>query len=599
MRLFKTAAFFALLVFQCALSAQNPYQNGVPFASVNKIDELALKGWGKHGLKPAETCSDAVFLRRASVALIGTIPTLNETTKFLDDKAPDKRSKLVDALLKRPEFAYYWALKWCDILRVKSEFPINLWPNAVQAYQHWVWEAVRNNMPYDEFAGKLLTTSGSDFRDPPANFFRATENKSQSGYAAVAALTFMGTRLETWPESDRTEFEKLFARIAKKKTHEWKEEIVYLDPAPAEPIAARMPDGTVLKVSSDEDPRKAFADWLTRPGNPWFAQAAVNRTWFWLLGRGIVHEPDDFRLAPDPSNSFWSFSRLWGGGKKTNTGNPPTNSGLLEYLADFFVKSGYDFKALCREIVNSAVFQRSCVFPSADISSSGADIADKPGSDHGDAYVAKLKEARQECAVFPLRRLDAEVLADALSYLGGFHPKYMSVIPEPFTYIPRESRTITLADGSITSSFLVTFGRPARDSGRLLERDNQTTYAQRLFMLNSPVIHWRVSNSPFLKTVLKRAKWKPRAAVDGIYMLVLARKATPDEFRFIQQNHNDLFNSAPPMPPKVKGKKGRKARMAFKKRMKAYQKNRGRKIWQMARSLIWMLVNSKEFLFQH
>ena len=561
--------------------ARDPYQkSGSGFKSAGRIDKLALENWREHGIKPAAKCSDPVFLRRTMIALIGTIPTLDETRKFLNDNSPDKRSKLVDSLLERPEFAQYWAMKWCDILRVKSEFPINLWPNAVQAYHHWVWKSIKNNMPYNEFTRRLLTTSGSDFREPPANFFRATENKSFSGYATAAALTFMGTRLEKWPESDRREFEKLFSRIAKKKTHEWKEEIVYLDPAPVESMSVKMPDGELLEISPDEDPRRAFADWLIRPDNPWFTHSAVNRIWFWMFGRGIVQEPDDFRPSP-VSKSFLSFSWLLGGAtEKTNTGNPSVNPKLLAYIADSFVKSGYDFKQLCREIANSAVFQRSCIPP-------------KYPAEEGSLMT---DEAEKRFAVFSLRRLDAEVLADALSYLGGFHPKYTSVIPEPFTYIPREMRTITLADGSITSSFLVTFGKPARDSGRLMERDNQTTYAQRLFMLNSPIIHWRVSNSPFLKVVLKRAKGNVRKIVDGIYELTLTRPATDEEYDILRKNHKDLFATAPAPPPRRKGKK---ARSAYAKRRKQFHRDRGRRMYQMARSLIWTLVNSKEFLFQH
>lgn len=588
-KIIKVAGLLAFIAISLSLEGQNPYEKSAKFAPVGKIDELLLASWNKHGVKSSGMCSDAVFLRRAHIDLIGTIPTLKETRAFLNDKSPDKRAKLVDSLLASPEFAQYWALKWCDILRVKSEFPINLWPDAVQAYHHWVWEAIRKNMPYDQFARKLLTTSGSDFREPPSNFFRATENKTPAGYAAVAALTFMGTRLSEWKDGDRKEFEKLFSRIAKKKTHEWKEEIIYLDPTPADPMTVRMPDGAVLKISQDEDPRIAFADWLIRPDNPWFTQTAVNRVWFWFFGRGIVQEPDDFRPAPDPSESFLRFSWLWGGsGKKVNTGNPAVIKKLLEYLASSFVKSGYDFKALCREIVTSAAYQQSSL-PRMNSS--------KPSS-VGAAHdsQAKAAEAEKLFAIYPMRRLDAEVLSDALCYIGGFHPKYMSMIPEPFTYIPREMRTISLADGSITSSFLVTFGRPARDSGLLMERNNQTTYAQRLFMLNSPIIHWKVSNSPFLREIFKQGKWRNRSIVDGIYMLILARRATEKEYKTISDNHKDLFDSAPPKPPKGKGK-GRRA--AYRKQRKRYQRNRGRKIYQMARSLVWTLVNSKEFLFQH
>lgn len=591
MKIYKIIGMIVVMAASWSLNGQNPYEKSAKFAAVGKIDELLLENWKKHGVNPSGTCSDAVFLRRAHIDLIGTIPTIKETREFLSDKSPEKRSKLIDALLERPEFAQYWALKWCDILRVKSEFPINLWPNAVQAYQHWVWEAVRKNMPYNEFARTLLTASGSDFRDPPSNFYRATENKTPVGYASVAALTFMGTRLDEWKDADRKEFEKLFSRIAKKKTDEWKEVIIYLDPAPSDPMTVKMPDGIELKISPDEDPRVAFADWLIRSDNPWFTQPAVNRVWFWFFGRGIVQEPDDFRPAPDPSDSFWRFSWLLGGsGKRVNTGNPAVNQKLLEYLARSFVKSGYDFKSLCREIVNSAAYQQSSL-PRMNSSTPPGSLSTK-----ADETSAEISKEEKYFAIYQMHRLDAEVLADALCYIGGFHPKYMSVIPEPFTYIPRKMRTITLADGSITSSFLVTFGRPARDSGRLMERNNQTTYAQRLFMLNSPLIHWKVSNSPFLKVILKKCRGNKRQIVDGIYMLILARRATDKEYKTISENHKDLFDSAPPPPPKGRGK-GKRA--AFKKQRKRYYKNRGRKIYQMSRSLVWTLVNSKEFLFQH
>lgn len=565
--------FFILFSITLLINAENPanpYQSNKSFVPKGKIDELLLKNWKKNNITPAKISSDATFLRRVYIDLIGTIPTLKEARTFLADKSTDKRKKLIDQLLERKEFAQYWSLKWCDILRVKSEFPINLWPNAVQAYNHWVWEAVKTNMPYDEFARKLLTTSGSNFRDPPVNFYRALQDKTPAGLAEVAALTFMGTRLKNWQNNNRKEFEKLFSRVGKKKTDEWKEEIIYLNPEPVDEIAATMPDGKVLKISQAQDPRVAFADWLIRPDNPWFTQSAVNRVWFWFFNRGIVHEPDDFRPVDSIFEGFLGFL-LGGARKKFNTGNPPSNPELLNYLAQEFVKSGYDFKKLCRLITNSAAYQQSCI-PTADI-----------------------EKAEKYFAVYPIHRLDAEVLIDALSYLGNSKPKYMSVIPEPFTYIPRELRTITLADGSISSSFLETFGRPARDSGLLMERNNQTTYSQRLFILNSPLILWKVSNSQKMKNVLKQAKWKPKKIIDGLYLLILSRYATQEESKTIAASYNELFKT--PLPPPKKGKKGNKKNN--KKQKKKRNKQRGKKIYRMASGLVWTLVNSKEFLFQH
>lgn len=527
-----------------AANPENPYQTDQAFAPKSKIDELLLKSWKNNNITPARMISDAVFLRRIYISLIGSIPSLNEAEKFLNDNSPDKRSKLIDQLLERDEFAQYWSLKWCDILRVKSEFPINLWPNAVQAYNHWVWESINNNMPYDEFARKLLTASGSNFRDPPVNFYRATQDKTPAGYAKIAALTFMGTRLESWPDKDKKEFEKLFSRIGKKLTDEWKEEIIFLKPDATEAMSVKMPDGKVLEISSEQDPRIAFADWLIQKDNSWFTYSAVNRVWYWLFNRGIVHEPDDFK----PNGS-------------TNNGNPAVNPELLDLLAREFAKSGYDFKQLCRLITNSAAYQQSCI-PTTDI-----------------------EKAEKYFAVYPIKRLDAEVLTDIFRYLGNVNPQYMSVIPEPFTYIPEELRTISLADGSISSSFLETFGRPARDTGLLLERNNQTTYSQRLFMLNSPTVLWRVANTDKLKDILKQSKGKPRNLIDNIYLLILSRQATNEEFLTVGKAFREIV-------PDAKQEKG-------KNKQKKLNKQQRKQVYSTCSNLVWTLLNTKEFMFQH
>ncbi len=198
----------------------------------------------------------------------------------------DKRSKLVDSLLARDEFAAYWTLKWCDVCGSRAEYPVNLWPNAVQAYHRWILESVRDNKPYDEFARELLTASGSNFRVPPVNFYRAIRGRKPADIAEAAALTFMGTRLKTWSQERRQELEAFFSRVAYKSTAEWKEEIVYPDPAQTEPFNTVLPDGTKIKIGPDDAPRKVFAAWLIQPDNPWFARAMANRVWSWLMGRG-------------------------------------------------------------------------------------------------------------------------------------------------------------------------------------------------------------------------------------------------------------------------------------------------------------------------
>ncbi len=159
-----------------------------------KIDELVFARLEQAGIQPANLCSDAVFVRRVYLDVIGTLPTAKEAREFLRDQDPDKRHILIDRLLERDEFADYWAMKWSDLLRVKAEFPINLWPNAAQAYHRWIRTSIRENLPYDQFVREMLTANGSNFRVGQVNFYRAVQSKTPEGIAQAVALTFLGTR---------------------------------------------------------------------------------------------------------------------------------------------------------------------------------------------------------------------------------------------------------------------------------------------------------------------------------------------------------------------------------------------------------------------
>ena len=246
------------------------------------------------------------------------------------------------------------------------------------------------------------------------------------------------------------------------------------------------------------------------------SRAAVNRVWYWLLGRGIIQEPDDIR--PD---------------------NPPSNPELLAFLESEFVASGYDFKHLCRLILNSKTYQLSAI----------------PQSNS--------PEAAANFAYYPLRRLDAEVLIDALDQIAGANEKYSSAIPEPYTFIPDNLRSIALPDGSITSSFLEMFGRPSRDTGLESERNNRITAAQKLCLLNSSLMQRKIESSRMieLQTSPNRA---PADIVTGMYLGILSRFPTAAESRTAQ----DYFQSGI-----------------------------GRR--QAAVDLAWALMNSAEFLYRH
>jgi len=232
------------------------------------------------GITPANPCSDEVFLRRVFVDVIGTLPKPQEVQSFLQDQSPNKRALLIDALLQRDEFADYWSLKWCDVLRVKSEFPINLWPNAVQptttgcggGVGEQALRSVRARAA--DLQRQQLPSAASELlpRDPGAHAGRHRRGRSPDLHG-VATRQVAGGK--------RQAMAVFFSRVAYKSTAEWKEEIVYVapTPVPAGPLQAVFPDGAKVRIGADQDPRVVFADWLVSPKNPWFARSVANRLW--------------------------------------------------------------------------------------------------------------------------------------------------------------------------------------------------------------------------------------------------------------------------------------------------------------------------------
>ena len=520
---FAAVLIVALVGTSMAKGPVRPFESDADPTRQGRIDALVFGRLKQLGIPPAPLCSDEGFVRRAYLDVIGTLPTAQEARQFLKDQAPDKRRALIDRLLDRPEFADVWAMKWCDLLRVKSEFPINLWPNAVQAYHRWIRTSLRENVPYDRFVREMLTASGSNFRVPQVNFYRAVQSREPQAVAQAVALTFMGVRAESWSAQRWSTMGPFFSQVGYKATGEWKEEIVQFDPEKAKAKAGSLeaavfPDGSPARLSADRDPREVFADWLIAPGNPWFTRNIVNRIWFWLLGRGIVHEPDDFR-----------------------DDNRPSNPELLAYLQDQLVTSHYDLKHIYRLILNSRTYQLSCIPPTKD-PRGGANF------DH-----------------YPLRRLEAEVLIDALCQITGTTENYASAIPEPFTFTPERQRSIALADASITSSFLETFGRCSRDTGLESERSNRPTAAQQLHMLNSSHIQRKIEQSPKLLAIMANPKGRAAEIVQELYLTILSRRATPEELTIMQ----------------------------------AYSKRATAKGHDTLVDIVWALINSPEFLYRH
>jgi hypothetical protein len=334
----------------------------------------------------------------------------------------------------------------------------------------------------------------------------------------------MGVRADRWPKERLSGMAAFFSQVSYKSTSEWKEEIVSFDPSKAAADAsggtlstAVFPDGTPAQLSPDRDPRQDFADWLVTPQNPWFTRNIANRVWSWLLGRGIIHEPDDIR--PD---------------------NPPSNPELLAFLEKELIAARYDLKHLYRLILNSKAYQLSSI----------------PRSKHPDAAA--------QFACYPLRRLEAEVLIDALNQITGTTETYSSAIPEPFTFIPPSHRSIALPDGSIGSAFLELFGRPPRDTGLESERNNRLTAAQRLHLLNSSHIRRKIEQGPKLLALIQSG-YPPREVVEGLYLTILSRYPTDEELKTVAEYTQS----------------GSVARR------------------EVALDLAWALVNSVEFLYRH
>ncbi len=501
-----------------------------------EIDRLVFSQLEEQGIQPAFLCSDGVFLRRVYLDVIGTLPEPGQARSFLEDPSAGKRAALIDELLEREEFADYWALKWGDLLRVKAEFPINLWPNAVQAYHRWIRTSIKENKPYDVFVRELLTSSGSNFRVPQVNFYRALQGEGPEAICGVVALTFMGTQVKNWPEERLDDMAVFFSKVGFKSTMEWKEEIVFFDATQGEEpqkkrgrkskaqrsrLTARFPDGTEVDLLPEQDPRLVFADWLIDPENPWFSASIVNRIWFWLQGRGIVHPADDF--GPD---------------------NPAVHPELLAFLERELIAADYDLKQVYRLILNSNTYQLSSI-PRCD-------------DPRAEAFFAH----------YPVRRLDAEVLIDALCQITGTTEEYSSPIPEPFTFLPEGLRSIALTDGSITSPFLEMFGRPPRDTGLESERDNDPTPTQRLHLLNSSHVRSKIEGSGRLRTLF-RSNRRPGRAIDSLYLLVLSRHPTRGERATVQEYFQEYVQA---------GSRGNR---------------------EAVTDLVWALINTPEFLYRH
>ena len=450
----------------------------------------------------SERCRDEVFLRRVYLTVTGALPSPQAVEKFLDDENPRKRELMVNRLIKSELGLKYMQMHWGDILRIKSEFPSNLWPNGVQAYNRWIYEQLLNNVPYDKMVRGLLLSEGSNFRTPAANFYRGFQKRTPENFYANINLLFLGNR----NCSDNGHI--CFSQIKFKSTKEWKEEIIYLDIHKELPWqSVELSDGTRIKLRPNVDWREEYVNWLTSPNNRRFAEVMVNRMWYWVFGKGIVDEPDDWRVD-----------------------NEPSDPKLLSQLTDYFLKHNFDMRLLLRKILLSEQFNSA--------------MAPEGG------YVPQ--------------RLPAEVIIDAISTSTGVWTTYSSRVPEPFTYYPPATRATHLGDATVSSSELELFGKVSRDVSLESQRNNAITSRQLLYLMNSSVLEKHIRKGSVLRRILEQYSDIEQVA-NAITLRVLSRRATPEEIA----------------------------------RYKEYQQQSNLPINELAYDIMWMQLNSNEFLYNH
>jgi hypothetical protein len=491
-------------------------------APSNFIDALVFEKLKQMKVQPSDLSSDEEFLRRLYLDVTGILPTVEEARAFLADKAPDRRAKLIDELLDRPEYADFWSLKWADVLRNNKDL---LKEKGVHKFHRWIRRSIAANRPFDEFAADLLTGSGGTFESAPSNFYRSARDPTAAG--ETAAQIFFGIRMqcakchnhpfERWTQNDYYNFAAFFAGVKYKKGDDADAEVVYYDPAGSvtqprsgKRMAPKYLAGGEAPIPPSGDPREALAAWVRSPENPFFAKATVNRVWKHLFGRGIIDPADDIRDS-----------------------NPASNDELLEALTAHFIKTKFDMKGLIRIILNSRTYQ----------------LSSKPSENNADDEVMFSHSVA--------RQLSAEQLMDAIIAVTG--------LPEKFPGLPAGYRATQLPDTSIDIPFLRTFGQPKREIACDCERDSSSNLSQVLQLVNGDFVHKKITGTGGRLDKLIAAKKSDAEIVEELYFAALAR---------------------PPRPAELDAAGKHIAGAGAARR-------------QGLEDVLWALLNSREFLFQH
>ncbi|MCA9028743.1 MAG: DUF1549 domain-containing protein [Planctomycetaceae bacterium] len=510
--------------------------------STNIVDDHVFAKLKQLRLNPAPPASDEVFLRRAFLDLIGLLPTSTEARQFVSDDQPDKREQLIDELLDRQEYADFWALKWSDLLRNEEK---SLDRKGVENFHQWIKQAFAENMPMDRFVRELISSRGSTYHHPAANYYRALRDPLTR--AESSAQLFLGIRLQCakchnhpfdrWTQDDYYGWANLFSQVNYKlfdntrkdrldKNEFIGEQVVYMLPKgnvthaqTGQSASSRFLGDTEIAVDDDADRLLQLSDWIVSQENRQFARSQVNRIWYQLIGRGIVEPIDDFRIT-----------------------NPPSNPALLEALTDYFIESGFDVRAMIHLIMNSQTYQASL----------------------GNRPVEPIEVENYARPV--VRRLSAEQILDAVSQVTGQPVSFngfpagmrASQLPGVRAIRPRDQQP------SPGDQFLVTFGKPQRLQTCECERSNETTLSQTFQMVSGPLMNELLSGSATQIELLISSGRSVHEIIVELYWTTLTRAPTNEEINMAIAHCQEAADSEPGLE-----------------------------------DLLWALVNSNEFLLRH
>jgi hypothetical protein len=509
----------------------------------NFIDEQVFAKLKTLGLPPSGECDDSTFLRRVTLDLTGRIPTLAEAQWFLASKDADRRTAKIDQLLDSVGYAQLFANKWSGILRNKSQGGLEQVSRETHGFYDWIQASLNANKPFDQFATELITARGNPSTNPAVSWYRAV--KDPKDQMADIAQVFLGVRIqcaqchhhpyEKWSQDDYYGFAAFFSTIGRKEVR-------------------KMPENDVVYhkriLAVAKNPNKNI-DVRPTPLDVAAIDVPAQRDPRIDLSEWMTAKTNPF-FAKVLVNRYWKH--FFGRGlvepeDDLRVTNPATHPELLNELASSFVESDFDLKQLCRTIARSKTYQRSSF----------------PNEHNGDD--------EQNFARYHPRRLAAEVMLDAINDVAGAR--------NSFGRQPVGVRAVALPDDSSNteSFFLRVFGRPQMDTACECERTASADLAQSLHLLNSDAMHGILAAANGRAVSLSREKDRDdKVSITELYLHALSRNPTDNELQVALahiERKKTRAASGPVSTPVDQAVK------------EAYE------------DIVWVVVNTKEFLFNH